>query len=221
VPQRVSRYRFPGSDFELKLKPPSYLVLGMLRLGAKSGYAIKKATDISTRVFFPISLAQVYPELARLEEAGLVTRREDPHKNRARSAYDLTAEGEEALLAWLRSERFPPTQSRDEGLLRLFFADALPQEEQVDYMRRMRDRARAAERWMKTEVHPAAEALERTGFRHPHTVARLGADIYGFVADWLDRNASELEREGSDRQSSSRTRAKPMEGIWREHGRSG
>lgn len=45
----------------MKLRPPSYLVLGMLRLGARSGYAIKKATDISTRVFFPTSLAQVIP----------------------------------------------------------------------------------------------------------------------------------------------------------------
>jgi DNA-binding PadR family transcriptional regulator len=184
----------------MKLRPPSYLVLGMLRLGAKSGYAIKKATDISTRVFFPISLAQVYPELARLEDDGLVTRREDPHKKRARSAYELTPEGEEALLAWLRSERFPPTRSRDEGLLRLFFADALPEEEQVTYLRRMRDRARAAEHWMHTEVFPAAQALEGTGFRHPNTVARLGADIYGFVADWLDRHASEFEREGEDGQ---------------------
>jgi DNA-binding PadR family transcriptional regulator len=182
----------------MKLRPPSYLVLGMVRLGAKSGYAIKKATDISTRVFFPISLAQVYPELARLESEGLVTRREDPHKGRSRSAYDVTAEGEEALVAWLRSERFPPTQSRDEGLLRLFFADALPHEDQVAYMRRMRDRARAAERWMHDTVFPAAQAIERNGFRRPHTVARLGADIYGFIADWLDRHASELEREGRD-----------------------
>jgi len=55
---------------------------------------------------------------------------------------------------------------------------------------------------MQTEVIPAARAIERTGFRHPNTVARLGADIYGFVAEWLDRHASELERQGrsGDRQ---------------------
>jgi DNA-binding PadR family transcriptional regulator len=179
----------------MKLRPPTYLVLGMLRLGAKSGYAIKKATDISTRVFFPTSLAQVYPELSRLQGDGLVTRRDDPQGARSRSAYSLTGEGEEALLAWLRSERFVPTQLRDEGLLRLFFADALPLDDQIALVRRMRDRARAAQDWMQTEVLPAAEALERTGSRHPHTVARLGADTYRFTADWLDRLASELERE--------------------------
>jgi DNA-binding PadR family transcriptional regulator len=179
----------------VKLRTPSYLVLGMLRLGAKSGYAIKKATDISTRVFFTTSLAQVYPELARLEGDGLVTRREDPHGGRSRSAYEPTDQGEQALVAWLRSERFTPTQLRDESLLRLFFADALPPRDQVALLRRMRDRARAAERWMQTEVLPTAKALERTGFRHPHTVARLGADTYGFFADWLDQRATELERE--------------------------
>lgn len=176
----------------MKLRPPSYLVLGMLRLGARSGYAIKKATDLSTRVFFPTSLAQVYPELGRLESDGLVTRRDDPHGGRSRSAYELTAAGEDALLAWLRSERSAPTQLRDEGLLRLFFADALPREDQVALVRRMRDRARAAERWMQTEVFPVAEALERTGLRHPHAVAQLGADVYGFMADRLDRYESEL-----------------------------
>jgi DNA-binding PadR family transcriptional regulator len=179
----------------VKLRPPSYLVLGMLRLGAKSGYAIKKATDISTRVFFPTSLAQVYPELSRLESAGLVTRHDDPHGGRARSAYDLTPEGEEALLAWLRSERFASPQFRDEGLTRLFFADALPQDDQIALVRRLRDRARSAQRWMQTEVMPAAQAVERSGFRHPHAVARLGADTYGFIADLLDQLASELERE--------------------------
>jgi DNA-binding PadR family transcriptional regulator len=192
----------------MKLRPPSYLVLGMLRLGVKSGYAIKKATDISTRVFFPTSLAQVYPELARLESGGLVTRRDDPHGSRSRSAYDLTPEGQKALLAWLRSERFAPTQFRDEGLTRLFFADALSHDEQIALVRRLRDRARAAQRWMQTEVLPAAQAAERNGLRHPHNVARIGADTYGFFADRLDRLAADLDREGGATPDGKQRRAR-------------
>jgi DNA-binding PadR family transcriptional regulator len=179
----------------MKLRPPSYLVLGMVRLGAKSGYAIKKATDISTRVFFPTSLAQVYPELARLERAGLLTRNDDPQGGRSRSAYAITDQGEKALLAWLGSEHFAPTQLRDETLLRLFLADALTHEKQIALIRMMRDRARDAERWMQTEVIPAAQAFERSGPRHPHTVAQLGAETYGFLADRLEQLVSELEQE--------------------------
>lgn len=178
----------------MKRRPSTYLVLGMIGLGARSGYAIKKLTDISTRVFFPISLAQVYPELARLEQEGLVTRREDPHGGRPRSADDLTAEGRDALAGWLGSEPITPTRSRDEGLLRLFLADALPPEDQVAYARRMRERARMAQRWMEAEVLPAAKALEREGSRHPRTVARFGIDLYAFVAQWFDDLADELER---------------------------
>ncbi len=166
----------------------------MVRLGARSGYAIKKATDISTHVFFSTSLAQVYPELARLQSAGLTTRHDDPHGGRSRLAYTITDEGEEALRAWLRSAARPgPTLFRDENLMRLFFADALPPDEQLMLVRRIRDQARQAQHWMETEVIPTAQAIENRGYRHPHTVARLGADTYRFMADWYERLEADLQ----------------------------
>jgi DNA-binding PadR family transcriptional regulator len=180
---------------QMKLRPPSYLMLGMVRLGAKSGYAIKKATDVSTRAFWPTSLAQVYPELARLERAGLLERRDDPHGGRARSAYEITETGEAALLGWLRSSRETPVQFRDEGVLRLFFADTLAVEEQLALVRRLRGRAHEAESQMRTEIVPLAEALEREGTRYPAVVARLGADTYGYAEKWLTRLEAQLEAE--------------------------
>ena len=51
----------------MPVRSSTNLVLGMLRLGAGSGYAIKKFSDLSTRYFWATSYAQVYPELARLE----------------------------------------------------------------------------------------------------------------------------------------------------------
>ena len=178
----------------MKLGPPAFLVLGMLRLGQSSGYAIKKAADVSTRFFWPTSLAQVYPQLARLEREGLVTRREDPHGARSRSAYELTEDGEAALLAWLRAyvpEEMPP-QFRDEGVLRLFFADALPAADALVLVRLLRERAAGAEAHMRREILPLAEALEATGTRFPAIVARLGADSYAFVGEWLARLETEL-----------------------------
>ena len=111
----------------------------MVRFGATSGYAIKKAADAATIYFWPTSLSQIYPELARLEEAGLLSRRDDPQGGRPRSAYRLTEAGEEALLTWLRSptvEEAP--QFRSEGMLRAFFSDALPLEKQLEALRHQR-----------------------------------------------------------------------------------
>jgi DNA-binding PadR family transcriptional regulator len=192
--QWVSRYRFHDLAHPVKLRPASYLVLGMVRLGARSGYAIKKATDISTRVFLSTSLAQVYPELARLHAAGLTTRHDDPHGRRSRLAYTITQQGEEALRTWLRSTaRLGPTLFRDENLMRLFFADALPHDEQLTLAKHLRDQARQAQHWMEAEVIPTAQAIENRGYRHPHTVARLGADTYRFMADWYERLEADLQ----------------------------
>jgi PadR family transcriptional regulator AphA len=167
-------------------------MLGMLRLGVRSGYAIKKATDVSTRFFWPTSLAQVYPELARLERHELAVRHEGPHGKRSRSAYEITEHGEGALLDWLRSTRTAPVQFRDEGVLRLFFADVAPGEDQLMLVRRLRESAHAAEQQIRREIVPIADALNETGTRFPAVVARLGADTYAFIEDWLGSLEAEL-----------------------------
>jgi PadR family transcriptional regulator AphA len=181
----------------MKLRSSSFLMLGMLRLGVRSGYAIKRATDLSTRFFWPTSLAAVYPELARLEHAGLVSRSEDPHGARARAAYEISEQGEAALQAWLRSPRHAPLQFRDEGVLRLFFADTLSDEDQLALVRRLRERALTAVSQMQEEIRPTAAALEQDGTRFPAIVAALGTDTYRYVAQWLEDLEARLESEAS------------------------
>src|SRR5918992_4154276 len=73
----------------MRLKPSSYLVLGMVNLGHRTGYAIKRSVDRSTRFFWAASLAQVYPELAALEQGGYVVSSENPYGARQRK--DLPA----------------------------------------------------------------------------------------------------------------------------------
>jgi PadR family transcriptional regulator, regulatory protein AphA len=170
----------------MKLKPISYMVLGMLRLGATSGYAIKKAADASTSAIWPVSLAQVYPELARLEEHGLVTRHEDPHGARTRSSYELTEKGEEALLAWLRSSREAPVQVRVEGLLRFFFIDALPKEEQVALVRQARERLRNyGDHMYDKDLRGALEDFEEGGIRGPVLTGLFGEALLRRGEEWL------------------------------------
>jgi len=177
----------------MKLRPASFLILGMVRLGIGSGYAIKKVADVSTRFFWPTSLAQVYPELGRLEDAGLVSRREDPQGDRERFAYELTEDGEAALLAWMRSSKEGSTQFRDEGILRLFFADGLPRKDQLALVRRLRTRASEGVTETREEILPRAEALEHAGVRFPARVARLRVETYASTEQWFAQLESELE----------------------------
>ena len=74
----------------MELSKTSYVILGMLRLGRRTGYEIKALVDVSTRFFWAASYGQIYPELARLEELGLVKGEEDRTNGRRRKAYELT-----------------------------------------------------------------------------------------------------------------------------------
>jgi PadR family transcriptional regulator, regulatory protein AphA len=181
--------RSPGA---IKLSPTSYLVLGMVRLGIGSGYAIKKVADQSTQSF---SLALVYPELARLEAGGLLKRRSDPQGGRARSAYTITAKGETALGAWLRSAKVASVQIRDEGMLKLFLADALEDEDQLELIRALRERNREKKEALQDEIVPRAEAFEAQGIRYVAVAARLSADLLKYAEDWLARLEKELEED--------------------------
>lgn len=176
----------------MELKPPAYLMLGMVRLGARSGYAIKRAADASTRFFWPTSLAQVYPALGWLEQAGLLRREEDHQGARARHSYELSEEGEAALVEWLRAPEEAPVQFRDEGLLRLFFADSLPLADQIALVRRLRERNEAAAAAIAEHVEPYAAELERRGRRFPALAAGLGAESFTQAAAWLARLEAEL-----------------------------
>ncbi len=180
----------------IKLTPTSHLVLGMVRLGVSSGYAIKKAADGSTQNFWPISLALVYPELARLEEGGLLRRRSDPRGNRERSAYSITAKGEKALVAWLRSPKVAPIQIRDEAMLKLFLADALGDEDQRTLLAGLRERNRARRRVLEEEAVPRAAALEAQGIHYVAAAARFSADLLRYAEGWLGRLERKIEKNG-------------------------
>ncbi len=183
------------SPAAIKLTPHSYLILGMVRLGISSGYAIKKVADRSTQNFWPISLAQVYPELARLEGAGLLARRDDPQGGRNRSAYAITEEGEAALRAWLRSATMAPVKMRDEALLRLFFADALEGEDQLTLIRMLRERNHSLVDELRSEIIPLAKTLESQGMYYLAVSARLTADLLAYGERWLGRLEAKLEDE--------------------------
>src|SRR3954465_11755207 len=119
-----------------QLSPTAYVILGMVRKQPRSGYEIKALVDNSTRFFWAASYGQIYPELKSLAGAGFIVGSASPTGGRRRTVYEITADGEEELRAWLRQ---PPHtfEIRDEGLLKLFFADALPPQEALATLRAM------------------------------------------------------------------------------------
>src|SRR5213079_2614012 len=105
----------------------TWVLLGLVALGPRTGYEIKRIVDRSIRHFWAASYGQIYPELKRLEEAGWIAGDDAPRGGRARRVYRITALGRRALRGWLEG-RETRIEMRDESLLRLFFSDALPRD---------------------------------------------------------------------------------------------
>lgn len=120
------------------LSPTARVILGLLAFQPRTGYDIKQVTDRSTRFFWGASYGQIYPELKRLEAAGLVSSREEPRGEVRRRVYSVTRRGRAALHAWLTA---PDVQYdlRDEGLLKLFFGELMPAERLGELVRERRD----------------------------------------------------------------------------------
>lgn len=168
----------------MELSATAYVILGFVRKGAKSGYEIKALVDNSTRFFWAASYGQIYPELRRLSEAGLIVGSDVPTGGRKRTVYEITADGEEELRSWLR-QRPETFEMRDEGLLKLFFADALPREEALEILRVMR-----AERLAVNERLRAIKEMKLKGEVEdpfPLFVLEGGLEFTQWFADWCER----------------------------------
>jgi PadR family transcriptional regulator, regulatory protein AphA len=178
------------------LKPSSYVILGLVRGGVTSGYAIKRFIEEQRMdLFWATTFAQIYPELAQLEAGGYLTHTEDPQGGRQRRAYALTESGEHALMSWLRRSRIPPRELRDEGMLRLAFADNLPPEDAIELVRRLRGRSEEAEREFREEIIPKGEALGALGVRFPVEICRMAAAYHASVVEHLTQLEAELRGE--------------------------
>jgi len=180
-----------------QLSPTAYVILGMVLKEPRSGYEIKAVVDGSTRFFWAASYGQIYPELKRLSEGGLVVGVEAPTGGRRRTVYEITADGEEELKGWLRQ---PPStyEMREEGLLKLFFADVLPREEAVEILRAMRAHRLAVAAQLR-EMEP--KALEK-GDLFPLLVLRGGIEFAEWFADWCERMEAQILDSAPEKRSS-------------------
>jgi PadR family transcriptional regulator, regulatory protein AphA len=170
----------------MELSPTAYVILGMLAWRPMSGYDIKSVVDHSTRFFWAASYGQIYPELRRLTEAGLVNAKAEPGSARRRTTYSLTKPGRAALSDWLAQE--PRTfEQRDEGLLKLFFASASPgtAAATLDAKRAFHERKLAQLREIEATGRPE-------GF--VGIVLRYGIESSEWMAAWCEREAERLRR---------------------------
>ena len=106
-----------------------HAILGFLNYKPFSGYDLKKVFDTSVRHFWPADQSQIYRTLARLAdrdwaELEIVEQADRPD----RKVYHITEAGQEELRGWLAG-RLPAGEHRNAGLIQVFFAGQLSDDE--------------------------------------------------------------------------------------------
>jgi PadR family transcriptional regulator, regulatory protein AphA len=162
------------------------VILGLLSISPRSGYEIKATVDRSTRFFWAASYGQIYPELRRLEREGFIEGEDAPTGGRARRVYRLTMAGRAELEGWLLRDATITVELRDESLLRLFFADALPREQALLLLE---GRKRGHEQFL--EVLRAIDARPGDDPPFADLVLRWGIAFNEWGAQWC---TEQLER---------------------------
>lgn len=105
-----------------KTRKTSIPVLGLLTWRPMAGYEIKTQIEASIGNFWSESFGQLYPQLASLEQSGLIETDPDVQSDgRGKKVYRITTEGRAHLSDWLDA---PPKSRppRNELLMKLFFA---------------------------------------------------------------------------------------------------
>ena len=173
----------------MELNPTSCAILGMLGKRPMSGYEIKQFVDHSTRFFWAASYGQIYPELRRLADGGLITGEAVPHGGRKRKVFSLTAAGAKALRQWLAA---PPQiqEMRDESLLKIFFSDFGGTETTLTALEYKRAHHESvAERLRAIQSSKAADSESSIA-----SSLRFGIALNEFIAGWCEGETKRLHK---------------------------
>jgi DNA-binding PadR family transcriptional regulator len=164
-------------------------ILGLLRLGERSGYDLSKMVRGSVGYFWSPAQSQIYSILPRLVESGLATRRGVQQARRPdKQVYRITKKGEQALEAWLYDPETERAPVKDPFLLKLFLGEFITRDAVVAHIRKARARE-AAELAELEQIRPDSSGA------HPYDrlVLEWGLVRGRAFLRWADAAIKELE----------------------------
>lgn len=157
-----------------------HVILTLLHKGPATGYEIMKEFDTVVGYFWSASHQQVYRDLGKLADEGLVRFTLVPQEEKPdRKVYELTENGEEALRLWIESP-IQPRKLHDELLVRLLAGElagstalrsllasqrALRQERLDEYRQIEKEQFAAMDLEAMPAVHRLACMMLRLGIR--------------------------------------------------------
>ena len=187
----------------------AYAILGLLTFGDElTGYEIKQRADVTLRFYWVSpAMSQIYTELRRLADHGLVRADSRADGGRDVTTYAITAAGQAALREWMDTTPAGFPVLKHTVLLRLLVGHVTEPEQTrrmlLDYVAEL-DQALID----LTGVRAGLRGSDRPGepFRFPALVADWGLDYFAAETRHARRALASLDDTCSDETSRDETR---------------
>ncbi len=169
-----------------------HAILGLLHYQDMHGYKIKRHMEQHLGNMWSINYGQIYPNLKKLEEEGLVTKEEVARSGTpSRKLYSITPDGKEAFAEWLVSDPHGTMLLRDPFLLRFVFfgfgrkerALELVDEQIGLYETQLEKRRENLRRWQRQGIYV-------------RQMGELGLLLNEMILEWLKRSRTEIAEGG-------------------------
>ncbi len=167
-----------------------YAMLGLLHYRDMHGYRIKQHMEQHFGNLWSINYGQIYPNLKKMEEEGLVTKKEVVRSGApTRKLYSITPAGREAFAEWLLSDPHGTMLLRDPFLLRFVFFGFGTREralQLVDEQIRLYETHLAKRRENMRRWHRQGVYVRQMG--------ELGLLLNETILEWLKQSRREIAR---------------------------
>ncbi len=118
-----------------------YALLGLINRGPITGYDLAREFDKELVNFWHAEHSQIYPELKKLTQEGLISFEVAIQGERLqKKVYSITEAGRQELLAWLRQDEPLQPTPKDIFRLRMYFSENLTPEELLHLLEAQRAR---------------------------------------------------------------------------------
>jgi PadR family transcriptional regulator AphA len=158
-------------------------ILGLLMLAPANGYELTRRFDDTLRNAWHAGHSQIYPELAKLEQAGLIEVVEEGA--RGSKTYAATDAGRAEVQRWL-VEDDPERTQRNVTAVRWFLACLLPEPERHAYFAGEVAHLEGVDTFMREQRDLMDEQGKTGGFR---PVLELGLEMQEVMLRWLREQA--------------------------------
>ncbi len=169
-------------------------LLGLLSLGAMTGYEIRQTIDSSIGNFWRESFGQIYPALKRLETEGFVTVEQQLTEGRPlRKVYRLSDAGRDRLIGWLTTPARVQVP-RNELLLKLFFGHETGPERSREHVRRfVEEQQGLRRRYIAIEAMLNTEHRDASAMPYWRLTVRYGLCQTEALLQWAQEALHELD----------------------------